>query len=56
MYRGTAGDALRGTASQDPGKNLIYAQFSAREYDNDRCQPCVFDEQCQFFYLIVMYI
>jgi len=45
MYRGTAGDALRGTASQDPGKNLIYAQFSAREYDNDRCQPCVFDEQ-----------
>jgi len=39
-YQGTAGDAFRGPG----GKNILYAEFSAKEYDNDRCQPCWFGD------------
>jgi len=40
MYRGTAGDAFRGRAV-DGSKNILFAGFSAQDYDNDRCRPCL---------------
>lgn len=42
MYRGTGGDAFRGTAP-DGSKNILFAGFSAQDYDNDRCRPCIYD-------------
>ncbi|CAN9508125.1 unnamed protein product [Ophioblennius macclurei] len=40
-YRGTAGDAIRGT---NPGENQNSFGFSTIDRDNDGCDPCLFGD------------